>query len=153
MRAPLTPRYKHASATNVDGLVPTNALVLTGLVTLRVVGDSKTVRVISELPLRSAEHFAVTPVFWKTTRVDLMFARKWDPFSEQGRVLLGLCNGRTLLNQNHSNRLISDRPEVRAEPGALLRSTHVASEWPVNPPDSMPSAEISSYKPTSRYLS
>src|SRR5580692_11704567 len=34
MRAPLTRRYKHASATNVDGLVPTNALVLTGMVTL-----------------------------------------------------------------------------------------------------------------------
>jgi hypothetical protein len=34
MRAPLTLRYKHASGTNVDGLVPTNALAFTETVSL-----------------------------------------------------------------------------------------------------------------------
>jgi hypothetical protein len=35
-------------------------------------------------------------------------------------------------------------------PVALLRGTHVASEWSVIHPGSKPSAEITSYKPTSQ---
>ena len=77
----------------------------------------------------------------------LRAAVRWDPSSERSRVLLGLCRGRTLLNRNRSNRSISNRPEVGAESLALLRSTHVASEWSVIRRESKPNAES---LPTSR---
>ena len=50
--------------------------MLTGLVTLRVVDNSETVRALSELPLRLAEQFAVTSSYPENYLVDLMFARE-----------------------------------------------------------------------------
>ena len=48
--------------------VMVNALVLTGLITLRVIGNPETIRTLVTLPLRSAEHLAVMSIFRKATR-------------------------------------------------------------------------------------
>jgi hypothetical protein len=50
------------------GLVPRNALVLTGLAILRVVADAETARAL-----------VISSASGKTTPVDLVFARQWDP--------------------------------------------------------------------------
>jgi hypothetical protein len=69
--------------------VPRNALVLTGLVILRVVDDAETARAL-----------VISSASGKTTPVDLMFARLWDPLRQRDvgppwsvPVIIQRCNG------------------------------------------------------------
>ena len=97
-----------------------------------------------------------TPTFLLSRTVATEFhrhleLREMGPFSKNSGGPAWSVQRRTPLNRNRGNRSISNQPEVGAESVVQFRSTHIASE-PRSPPESMPSAEITSYKPTRREL-
>jgi hypothetical protein len=99
------------------------------------------------------KHSTVMPVFRKLPGGPAVCVRMGPVETAYCGSSLVCASGRTLLNRNRSNRSISDRPKLGHSPPHCSESTQIASEWPVIRPESMPSSEITSYKPTSRYRS